>query len=132
MLARGASTIVGERGTVHTWGDSSCGSVRPRTATNARPLDGAIARATTRTDHSGFLDIALDFVVYSAIPLAFAIYDAHANALAAAFLLASFLANGSTFLAFSIMAEQRGFTTTRCQVDLQSDRLPRASRRLSS
>ena len=76
-------------------------------------LDGAVARATARTDRGGFLDIAFDFLVYAAIPLAFAIHNAHANALAAAILLASFLANGSAFLAFSIMAERRGLTTTR-------------------
>lgn len=75
-------------------------------------LDGAVARATARTDRGGFLDIAFDFLVYGTIPLAFAIHDAHANALPAAFLLASFLANGSAFLAFSILAERRGLTTT--------------------
>src|SRR5215475_3623290 len=51
--------------------------------------------------------------LYATIPLAFAIHNAHANALPAAFLLASFLANGSSFLAFSIMAERRRLTTTR-------------------
>jgi len=76
-------------------------------------LDGAVARATTRTDRGGFLDITFDFLVYGAIPLAFAIHNAHANALPAAFLLASFLANGTAFLAFSIMAERRELTTTR-------------------
>jgi phosphatidylglycerophosphate synthase len=55
----------------------------------------------------GFLDIALDFFVYAAIPLAFAFYDPSSNALSAALLLASFLANGSTFLAFAILAEKR-------------------------
>jgi phosphatidylglycerophosphate synthase len=79
----------------------------------ADALDGAVARATTRTDRGGFLDIAFDFLVYGIIPLAFAIHDPHANALAAAFLLAGYLANGSAFLAFSIMAERRGLTTTR-------------------
>jgi phosphatidylglycerophosphate synthase len=80
----------------------------------ADALDGAVARATTtRTDRGGFLDIAFDFVVYAIILLAFAIYDALANALAAAVLLASYLANGSAFLAFSIMAERRGLTTIR-------------------
>jgi phosphatidylglycerophosphate synthase len=76
-------------------------------------LDGAVARATVRTDRGGFLDIAFDFLVYGTIPLAFAIHDARANALPAAFLVASFLANGSAFLAFSILAERRGLTTTR-------------------
>jgi phosphatidylglycerophosphate synthase len=42
-------------------------------------LDGAVARATTRTDRGGFLDIAFDFLVYAAMPLAFAIHDAHAK-----------------------------------------------------
>jgi len=76
-------------------------------------LDGAIARATRPTDRGAFLDIALDFLVYAAVPLGFAAWSPHANAFAAAFLLASFVANGSAFLAFSIMAEKRGITTTR-------------------
>jgi phosphatidylglycerophosphate synthase len=76
-------------------------------------LDGAIARATRRTDRGAFLDIVLDFFVYAAVPLGFAIWSPHANALPAALLLASFVANGSAFLAFSIMAERRGMITTR-------------------
>src|SRR6516164_1144999 len=70
-------------------------------------LDGAVARATMPTDRGGFLDIALDFFVYAAIPLAFAVYDPSSNAFSAALLLASFLANGSVFLAFAILAEKR-------------------------
>ena len=70
-------------------------------------LDGAVARATTPTDQGGFLDIALDFFVYAAIPLAFAVYDPSSNAFSATLLLASFLANGSVFLAFAILAEKR-------------------------
>jgi phosphatidylglycerophosphate synthase len=76
-------------------------------------LDGAVARASTNTDRGGFLDIAFDFLVYGAIPLAFAIDDPPANALAAAILLASFLANGCTFLAFAALAERRGLATMR-------------------
>ena len=76
-------------------------------------LDGAIARATRPTDRGALLDIALDFLVYAAVPLGFAAWSPNANAFAAAFLLASFVANGSAFLAFSIMAEKRGITTTR-------------------
>lgn len=75
-------------------------------------LDGAIARATNPTDRGGFLDIVLDFVVYGAIPLAFAIADPIANAVAASVLLFSFLCNGSAFLAYAIMAEKRGLTTS--------------------
>jgi phosphatidylglycerophosphate synthase len=76
-------------------------------------LDGAIARATGPTDRGAFLDIALDFLVYAAVPLGFAAWSPHANAFAAAVLLASFVANGSAFLAFSIMAEKRGIKTSR-------------------
>ncbi|GAB2185415.1 CDP-alcohol phosphatidyltransferase family protein [Roseibium sp. LAB1] len=74
-------------------------------------LDGALARATTKTDLGGYLDITLDFFFYSAIPLAFAIHDPAGNALPAAALLASFYANGSAFLAFAIMAEKNNLTT---------------------
>jgi phosphatidylglycerophosphate synthase len=76
-------------------------------------LDGAVARATQRTDLGAFLDITLDFLIYAAVPLGFAAWSPHANALPAAFLLASFVVNGSAFLAFSIMAERRGLVTTR-------------------
>lgn len=70
-------------------------------------LDGAVARATQPTDRGGFLDITLDFVFYASIPLAFAVADPDANALAAAVLLASFIGTGSSFLAFAIVAEKR-------------------------
>lgn len=71
-------------------------------------VDGALARLTSPTDRGAFLDIALDFVFYGAIPLAFAVADPDANALAAAGLLAAFLATGTSFLAFAVMAEKRG------------------------
>lgn len=73
-------------------------------------LDGAVARATQATDRGAFLDITLDFAVYAAVPLGFAAWD-HNNALPAAFLLASFLANGSAFLAFSVLAQKRDLAT---------------------
>ena len=38
-------------------------------------LDGAVARATRRTDRGGFLDIVFDFAVYGAVPLAFALRE---------------------------------------------------------
>ena len=75
-------------------------------------LDGAVARASQPTDRGGFLDITLDFLFYAAIPLAFAMADPAANALAAAALLASFMGTGSSFLAFAVMAEKRGLTDT--------------------
>ena len=76
-------------------------------------LDGAVARLNPRgaTDFGGYLDIVLDFLVYGAVPLAFAILAPEANGLAAAFLLASFLANGVAFLAFAVTAEKRGLTS---------------------
>lgn len=74
-------------------------------------LDGAVARTTAKTDRGGYLDIVLDFAVYATIPLAFALADPVANALAAAVLLAAIVVNGSAFLAYAIMAERRGVTT---------------------
>lgn len=71
-------------------------------------LDGAIARAAGKTDFGGFLDIACDFIVYGAIPLGFVLMNPATNGAAGAFLLASFYANGSAFLAFAAIAERRG------------------------
>ncbi len=74
-------------------------------------LDGAVARLTQATDAGGFLDIALDFVFYASIPLAFAVANPAHNALAAAVLLAAFIGTGTSFLAFAVMAAKRGITS---------------------
>lgn len=74
-------------------------------------LDGAIARRRGITDLGGFLDIVLDFIVYSGIVFAFALADPERNALAAAFLIFSFMGTGCSFLAFAIMAAKRGVAT---------------------
>ena len=74
-------------------------------------LDGAMARRTQPTDAGGFLDSALDFLFYAAIPLAFAVAQPPTNALAAAVLLAAFIGTGSSFLAFAIMATKRGLNS---------------------
>lgn len=74
-------------------------------------LDGAVARATYKTDFGGYLDIICDFVFYAVIPLAFVMRDPLGNGIAGAFLLASFYVNGATFLAYAIMAEKRKMTT---------------------
>jgi phosphatidylglycerophosphate synthase len=74
-------------------------------------LDGAVARRTSLTDRGGFLDIVCDFLVYAAVPLAFAVADPATNALAACALLASFIVSGVTFLAFATVAAKRGLTT---------------------
>ena len=71
-------------------------------------LDGALARLTTATDRGAFLDITLDFLFYASIPLAFAIADPLPNALPAAVLLAAFVGTASSFLAFAVLAAQRG------------------------
>jgi phosphatidylglycerophosphate synthase len=73
-------------------------------------LDGAVARQTRVTDAGGFLDIALDFVFYASIPLAFAFAEPAHNALAAATLLTAFVGTGSSFLAFAVLAAKRGMT----------------------
>lgn len=74
-------------------------------------LDGAVARATARTDFGGYLDITCDFMFYGAIPLGFVVMDPAANGVAGAFLLTSFYVNGATFLGFAILAERRGMET---------------------
>lgn len=72
-------------------------------------LDGAVARASeSSTSVGGFLDIALDFVFYALMVLAFALADPARNALAAAVLLTAFVGTGSSFLAFAALAAQRG------------------------
>jgi phosphatidylglycerophosphate synthase len=75
-------------------------------------LDGAVARQRTPTDRGGFLDIALDFLFYASIPLAFAVADPARNALAAATLLAAFVGTASSFLAFAAIAAKRGMHST--------------------
>jgi phosphatidylglycerophosphate synthase len=75
-------------------------------------LDGAVARQTRVTDAGAFLDIALDFLFYASIPLAFAVADPARNALAAAVLLAAFVGTGSSFLAFAVLAAKRGLQST--------------------
>ncbi len=70
-------------------------------------LDGAVARVRGKTDLGGYLDIVLDFAFYGAIPLGFVLADPAANAVAGAVLLLSFYVNGSSFLAYAVMAEKR-------------------------
>lgn len=71
-------------------------------------LDGAVARLTMPTDRGGFLDITFDFIFYASIPLAFAINNPAANALAAATLLFAFMGTSSSFLAYASLAAKRG------------------------
>ena len=73
-------------------------------------LDGAVARASRSSDFGGYLDIVSDFIFYSAIPMAFAIARPE-NALAAAFLIFSFIGTTTSFLGFAILAEKHHVTT---------------------
>ncbi len=74
-------------------------------------LDGAIARATQKTDFGGYLDITADFVFYGAVPFGFILADPASNAIVGAFLLFSFYFNGATFLGYAILAEKHELTT---------------------
>jgi phosphatidylglycerophosphate synthase len=73
-------------------------------------LDGAVARASRSSDFGGYLDIVSDFIFYSAIPLAFAVARPE-TALAAAFLIFSFIGTATSFLGFAILAEKHHVTT---------------------
>ncbi|MFD1342699.1 CDP-alcohol phosphatidyltransferase family protein [Litorisediminicola beolgyonensis] len=75
-------------------------------------LDGAVARATRKSDFGGYLDIACDFFFYGAIPLAFVVLDPIANGVAGAFLIASFYFNAASFLGYAILAEKHGMETS--------------------
>ena len=71
-------------------------------------LDGELARLSEPTNEGSFLDITLDFIFYAAFPLGFALYDPGINALPAAFLIASFVGTGASFLAFAAQADKLG------------------------
>lgn len=73
-------------------------------------LDGAVARASQRTDRGGFLDIVFDFAIYGAVPTAFALREPALFAVPAAVLLFSFYVNGASFLAFAAVAAKRRMT----------------------
>ena len=65
----------------------------------ARPISAAI------------LDIVLDFAFYGVIPFGFILADPAGQRLAGAVLLLSFYVNGSSFLAYAVMAEKRKLAT---------------------
>ena len=126
QLAAGALVRCGVRADAVTWVGFGLGLAGAAAIAAQRPglglalilasrladgLDGAVARQTQPTDRGAFLDITLDFVFYASIPLAFALADPTAHALAAAVLLAAFVGTGSSFLAFAVLAERRGLTS---------------------
>ena len=61
-------------------------------------LDGAIARLVGETDIGAFYDITLDFIFYSLFPISFVFININ-NAYCICFLLLSFVATQTTFLA---------------------------------
>ena len=73
-------------------------------------LDGAVARATKPTPFGGYFDIVSDFAFYVSVPLAFGIL-ASENTLPALVLVASFVLTGVSFLAFAVVAAERGDET---------------------
>jgi phosphatidylglycerophosphate synthase len=74
-------------------------------------LDGAVARAENRvSDLGGFLDIVTDFIFYAGIVFFFAVGQPE-TALAAAFLIFSFIGSGVSFLGYAVIAAKRGITT---------------------
>jgi phosphatidylglycerophosphate synthase len=75
-------------------------------------LDGAVARATRKTDFGGYLDITADFLFYGAVPMAFVWLDPVQNAASGAFLLCAFYFNGASFLGYAILAEKQDMQTT--------------------
>ncbi|MEM6586298.1 MAG: CDP-alcohol phosphatidyltransferase family protein [Pseudomonadota bacterium] len=73
-------------------------------------LDGAVARVRGPTPLGGYFDIVADFAFYVSIPLAFGVWDP-ALTLPALALVASFVLTGVSFLAFAVIAAERGIST---------------------
>ena len=93
-------------------------------------LDGAVARVRGKTDYGGYLDIVLDFSFYGLIPLGFVLADPANNAVAGGVLIFSFYINGSSFLAYAIMAEKTpdGHRCARPEITLLHHRPGRGDR----
>lgn len=73
-------------------------------------LDGAVARATAPTPLGGYFDIVADFAFYVSVPLGFGVL-ASENTVPALVLVASFVLTGISFLAFAVIAAERGQAT---------------------
>ena len=72
-------------------------------------MDGAVARLANRqTDFGGYLDILLDFVVYAAIPVGFALQSSDRGVLlSTAGLEAVFFVNACSWIYLSAVLEKR-------------------------
>jgi len=77
-------------------------------------LDGSVARlAGTESDFGGYFDILLDFVVYAAIPLGFAVHSVDRGVLVLAVLLeGAFFVNACSWMYLSAVLEKRGSGAT--------------------
>lgn len=73
-------------------------------------VDGAIARATQKTDFGAYLDIVLDFIFYAAVVFGFALANP-TNALVASALLVSFMGTGASFLGYAVIAAKLSLET---------------------
>lgn len=73
-------------------------------------LDGAVARVRGPTPLGGYFDIVADFAFYVSIPLGFGVLAAE-NTLPALVLVASFVLTGVSFLAFAVIAAEKGAKT---------------------
>ncbi|MEL7217091.1 MAG: CDP-alcohol phosphatidyltransferase family protein [Pseudomonadota bacterium] len=74
-------------------------------------LYGAVARVNGPTPLGGYFDIVADFAFYVSVPLGFGIL-ATQNTLPALVLVASFVLTGVSFLAFAVIAAERGDKTS--------------------
>lgn len=73
-------------------------------------IDGPLSRIRGSTDFGGYLDIVCDFIFYAAIPVGFGLADER-NLQPALVLLGTFVAAGTSFLAYAIIATKRGMQT---------------------
>ncbi len=71
-------------------------------------LDGALARLIGKTDIGAFYDIISDFLFYSLFPISFIFLDIQ-HAYSICFLLLSFVATQTTFLASAWIVEKNKF-----------------------
>ena len=76
-------------------------------------LDGASARQNHSSDAGGFIDSVFDFIFYSSVPFGFLLADPASNAVAAGFLMLSFMATAASFLAFAVFASKHGIENPR-------------------
>ena len=70
-------------------------------------IDGALARLTEPTDFGAYLDMVLDFVIFTAVAGSFAAAKPE-HAVPAVVLVSSLMGVAATFLGFAVIAGRRG------------------------